>query len=103
MAFLVLVQVKSRKSETLSYIISKSKHDQKQHSALSGVMASVVGGILNLALLFGWTVIFPNGATDYFALFLTIMSFAALYFLKIDVLLVVIIGGLCGLLKYLLI
>ena len=83
--------------------IEKLRHNQNLTSALSGVTAAVVGVILNLALLFGWTVIFSNAETNYFALILAILSFAALYFLKVDVLLVVIAGGLCGLAKYFLI
>lgn len=83
--------------------IEKLRHNRNLTSALSGVTASVVGVILNLALMFGATVIFPNFQTDYFALFLAIASFIALYFLKIDVLLIVLLGGLCGLSKYLLV
>ncbi len=83
--------------------IEKLRHNQNLTSALSGVTAAVVGVILNLALMFGATVIFPNLQTNYFALLLAVLSFAALYFLKADVLLVVIIGGLCGLAKYFLI
>lgn len=81
--------------------IERLRHNQNLTSALSGVTAAVVGVILNLALMFGATVIFPNLQTNYFALVLAILSFAALYFLKADVLLVVIVGGLFGLAKYL--
>jgi hypothetical protein len=56
---------------------------------------------LNLALTFGATVVFPNLQIDYFAFVLAISSFIALYFFKVDVLVVVIVGGLCGLAKYL--
>jgi chromate transporter len=80
--------------------IEKLRHNQNLTSALSGVTASVVGVILNLALMFAITVIFPNFQTNYFGLCLAVLSFVALYFLKADVLLVVMIGGLCGLAKY---
>jgi chromate transporter len=80
--------------------IEKLRHNKNLTSALSGVTASVVGVILNLALMFAVTVIFPNFQTDYFTLCLAVLSFAALYFLKADVLLVVILGGLFGLAKY---
>jgi chromate transporter len=83
--------------------IEKLRHNKNLTSALSGVTASVVGVILNLALMFAVTVIFPNFQTNYFGLVLAVLSFAALYFLKADVLLVVIIGGLLGLAKYFLI
>jgi chromate transporter len=69
-------------------------------SALSGITAAVVGVILNLALVFGAAVIWPNGltgGTDWFAATLSVASFVALYLLKADVLMVVILGGLAGL------
>lgn len=83
--------------------IERLRHNRNLTSALSGVTASVVGVILNLAIMFGATVVYYNFQIDYFALVLAVLSFAALYFLKADVLLVVIAGGLCGLAKYLLI
>ena len=81
--------------------IEKLRNNKNLTSALSGVTAAVVGVILNLALMFGATVIFPQQETNFFGLFLALLSFAALYFFKLDVLLVVILGGLCGLAKYL--
>jgi chromate transporter len=81
--------------------IERLRHNRNLTSALSGVTASVVGVILNLALMFGATVVFPEGRTDFFALILAIVSFSALYCLKADVLLIVILGGLCGFFKYL--
>lgn len=81
--------------------IERLRHNRNLTSALSGVTASVVGVILNLAIMFGATVVFPERQTDFFALILAVLSFAALYFLKTDVLLVVVLGGLCGLFKYL--
>ena len=80
--------------------IERLRHNQKLNSALSGVTAAVVGVILNLALMFGWAVVLPNLQVEVFALGLAILSFVALYFFKIDVLIVVISGGLCGLAKY---
>lgn len=80
--------------------IEKLRHNQNLNSALSGVTAAVVGVILNLALMFGAAVILPNLQLDVFALVLAVLSFVALYFFKVDVLIVVIGGGLCGLAKY---
>jgi chromate transporter len=74
--------------------------NRKLTSALSGITAAVVGVILNLALVFGAAVIWPNGLSndmDWFAATLSAISFIALYLLKADVLLVVILGGLVGL------
>lgn len=70
--------------------------------ALSGVTAAVVGVILNLALVFGAAVIFPQGLTtaaDWFAAVMSVTAFVALYLFKADVLLVVLAGGLIGLLR----
>jgi chromate transporter len=80
--------------------IENLRHNRKISSALSGVMAAVVGVILNLALTFGATVLFPQMQIDVFAVLLSLSAFIALYFFKADVLLIVIVGGLCGLGKY---
>ena len=82
--------------------IEKLRNNQNLSAALSGVTAAVVGVILNLALMFGVAVIFPQQETNLFGLSLAILSFIALYFFKLDVLLVVILGGFLGLAKYLL-
>lgn len=68
--------------------------------ALSGVTAAVVGVILNLALLFGAAVIWPHGlagGVNWFAAALGATAFLALYRFKLDVLWVVLAGGLLGL------
>lgn len=70
--------------------------------ALSGITSAVVGVILNLALVFGATVIAANGFggnINWFAVVLGIAAFVALYRFKIDVLWVVLLGGLIGLIK----
>lgn len=69
--------------------------------ALSGVTAAVVGVVLNLALVFGSAVVFPNGITgdvDWFSAAMTLAAFVALYRFKADVLWVVLSGGFIGLL-----
>ncbi|MCY7344982.1 MAG: chromate efflux transporter [Pyrinomonadaceae bacterium] len=81
--------------------IERLRHNKNLNAALSAVTAAVVGVILNLALMFGAAVIFPNLQADIFAFSLAVLSFTALYFFKLDVLLVIIGGGLCGLVKYL--
>jgi chromate transporter len=70
--------------------------------ALSGITSAVVGVILNLAIVFGIAVIAPNGLSgsiNWFAIVLGIAAFIALYRFKIDVLWVVLCGGLIGLAK----
>lgn len=68
--------------------------------ALTGVTAAVVGVILNLALVFGVAVIWPQGiggGPDWFAAVLSVAAFVALYRSRIDVLWIVLTGGLMGL------
>jgi chromate transporter len=68
--------------------------------ALSGVTAAVVGVVLNLALVFGAAVIFPQaGPPDLFAAAMSVAAFVALYWFKAEVLWVVLAGGLIGLAK----
>jgi chromate transporter len=74
-------------------------------AALSAVTAAVVGVILNLALLFGAAVIWPDrlqGGISWFAAAMSATAFIALYRLKVDVLWVVLAGGLIGLARALL-
>ena len=69
--------------------------------ALSGITAAVVGVVLNLALVFGAAVIWPHGlagGANLFAALLSVVAFVALYRLKLDVLWVVLAGGVLGLL-----
>ena len=82
--------------------IEKLRGNKSLGGALSGVTAAVVGVILNLALVFGAAVIFPdgfNGPVNWFALVVSSAAFAALFKFKIDVLWVVLAGGIIGLLK----
>jgi len=71
-------------------------------AALSGITAAVVGVVLNLALVFGTAVIWPHGfagGTDWFAAVMSVAAFVALYRFKVDVLWVVLAGGLIGVAK----
>lgn len=70
------------------------------NGALSGITAAVVGVILNLALVFGIAVIFPNGLSggvNWFAAAMSVAAFIALFHFKVDVLWVILIGGAGGL------
>ncbi|HLL77684.1 MAG TPA: chromate efflux transporter [Pyrinomonadaceae bacterium] len=85
--------------------LERLRGNRRLASALTGITASVVGVILNLALVFGAAVVFPRGlagGVDLFALALSAAAFFALYKWKADVLLVVIVGGLVGLFRALL-
>ena len=82
--------------------IEKLRGNRLLTGALSGVTAAVVGVILNLALVFGAAVIFTNlsfADINWFAAMLSLAAFVALFKVKIDVLLVILAGGLIGLAK----
>jgi chromate transporter len=81
--------------------IEKLRGSKKLSAALQGVTAAVVGVILSLALVFGATVIFANLQINWFALTLSVLAFVVLLRFKIDVMWIVIAGGLLGLLKIL--
>ena len=86
--------------------IEKLRGNKNLTGALTGVTAAVVGVILNLALLFGAAVIWPQGlagGADWFAAGMSVAAFVALYRFKADVLWVVLAGGLIGLVKTLLV
>jgi len=81
--------------------IEKLRGNRLLTGALSGVTSAVVGVILNLAIVFGAAVIFPNGFNanvNWFAAVVSLASFIALFHFKIGVLWVVLGGGLIGLL-----
>jgi chromate transporter len=72
------------------------------NGALTGITAAVVGVILNLALVFGLAVIAPGGSVGQISLFMAAMSitaFIAMYRFKVDVLWVVLCGGVIGLIS----
>jgi chromate transporter len=80
--------------------IESLRGNRHLQSALAGITAAVVGVVLNLALVFGAAVIRPQGPAggiDWAAAAMSVAAFAALTRLKIDVLWVVLGGGLIGL------
>jgi chromate transporter len=86
--------------------IEKLRGNRRLTAALSGITAAVVGVILNLALVFGVAVIWPQGIAgdiNWFAVWLSVVAFVALYRFKVDVLWVVLVGGIVGLVKILLV
>jgi chromate transporter len=67
--------------------------------ALSGVTAAVVGVILNLAVVFGTTVLWPAGPAsgiDWIAVVMCAAAVAAIYRFRVDIVWVVLGGGLIG-------
>jgi chromate transporter len=80
--------------------VESLRENRNLTSALSGITAAVVGVILNLAVLFGYAVIFPAGwrhAPDWFALAVTAGALAALQLFELDEVWVVLAGGAVGL------
>ncbi len=70
------------------------------NGALSAVTASVIGVILNLALVFGAAVIMPDGlggGVSWFSACVSAAAFLAMYRFRIDALWIVLAGGLAGL------
>ncbi len=68
--------------------------------ALSTITAAVVGVIMNLGIVLGLSVFWPHGLGESFngvALALSIVAFVALYWLRLNILWVLLIGGLLGL------
>jgi chromate transporter len=82
-------------------IIEKFQDNQKLKAILSGVTAAVVGVILNLALVFGFAVIYHDAKIHWFPLILSAVSFGILLRFKIDVLWIVLAGGILGFIKLL--
>ena len=78
--------------------IERLRGNAKLSSALSAVTAAVVGVILNLAVWFGWHVIFPTpNAIDWFAVALSAVAFFGLLKWKWDVVAVILASGAAGL------
>jgi len=71
----------------------------KLAGALRAVTAAVLGAVLNLAFVFGSTVLFPSsrsGGFDWFSGLLAVGSFVALWRLRVDVLALVLGAGILG-------
>jgi chromate transporter len=70
------------------------------NGALAGIMASVVGAIANLGLMFAVAVIWPNGlgaGTNWTGISMSVAAFLALYRFKADVVWIILAGGAIGL------
>ncbi|MDQ6632215.1 MAG: chromate efflux transporter [Verrucomicrobiota bacterium] len=77
--------------------IEQLRGNVKLTTALSAVTAAVVGVILNLAVWFGWHVIFPGAKTvDWFAVVVSLVAFVGLTKWKWDVIPVVLGAGILG-------
>jgi chromate transporter len=78
--------------------IERTRDNPRLKHALSAVTAAVVGVIANLALWFGWHIIFPEpGRMDLVPLVLAVVFFGLLYKQKCGVITIVGLGALAGL------
>lgn len=81
--------------------VERLQGNKRLSGALVFVTAAVVGVILNLSVSFGSAVLLDDNNLNVFSILLAAAAFAALYFFKLDVLIVIVSGGLIGLMKYL--
>lgn len=70
--------------------------NERLQAALTGVTASVVGVILNLAVWFGYKVIFPQNSLDAFALGILALALGLRLKYQVPVHYLVPLGALCG-------
>jgi chromate transporter len=79
--------------------IEQLRGNSRLTSALSAITAAIVGVVLNLAVWFGLHVFFPaTGTIDWFAILLCIAAFVGIARYKIDIVPIIIGGGILGLL-----
>ena len=80
--------------------IERLRGNAQLSAALTTITAAVVGVVMNLAVWFGWHVLFPRGfagAPDLFAIGLCVAAFIAMQRFKWDIIPIVIVSGLRGL------
>ena len=81
--------------------IEQLRQQTRLTCALSAVTASVVGVVFNLAVWFGWHVLFPGGTrVEWFALTVAVAAFVAMQRFKVGLIPVVFASGALGLLRY---
>jgi chromate transporter len=83
-------------------VVEKFQGNERLSGILQGVTSAVVGVILSLAVAFGSAVIFQEKGANLFALVLGLAALIVLLRFKLDVLWIVLAGGLIGFLKFLL-
>jgi chromate transporter len=79
-------------------VIEASRRFSRLTASLSAITAAVVGVIFNLAIFFGSHVFLRDGASlDLYAIAIAILSFAALWRFNLNILYVILGGGVAGL------
>jgi chromate transporter len=81
--------------------VERLRHSRRWAAALGGITAAVVGVILNLAVIFGAAVLFPQGEIDLFALGVAALALLVLLRWRVEAHWVVLGGAVCGLLRLL--
>ncbi len=87
-------------------LVEKTRDDIKFTAPLTAITAAVVGVILNLALFFSIHTFWPvgfDGNLEWAAVVLAVIAFFALYRLKMDVIILIVLSGLMGLMHQLII
>jgi len=88
-------------------LVEATRNDLKFTAPLTGITAAVVGVILNLAMFFAYHVMWPNGMgedfdklaeVEWFAVFVCIASFVALFRFKVGMMTLIAVTGGLGLL-----
>jgi len=77
-------------------ILEAMAGNQRLQAALTGVTAAVVGVVLNLAVWFGYKVIWPNNGIDLFALTSAVISLLLLQKLHFPIHYLVLLGAAAG-------
>jgi chromate transporter len=86
-------------------LVESTHGDLKFTAPLTGITAAVVGVVLNLALFFGWHVIFPraseaapfSGGFEWFYALISVVAFIALWKYKQDIMKVIVACAVIGL------
>ncbi|MFN7140321.1 MAG: chromate transporter, partial [Limisphaerales bacterium] len=78
--------------------VERMRGNVRMNTALSAITAAVVGVVLNLAVWFSLSVLFPKGTIDWFPAVVAAIAFIGMVKWKWDVIPVVIGAGLLGLL-----
>lgn len=82
-------------------LIERLTHDRRAAAALAGVTSAVVGVIASLAVTIGRAAFLPAGRIDLVAIGLAVLAFIALVRLKASPLVLVVLGGVAGVIRWL--
>jgi chromate transporter len=81
-------------------LVERTRDDVALTAPLTAITAAVVGVIVNLAVYFGWHVLWPHGAFDWPSMTITVLALLLLVTKKLDVIPVIVLSGAAGLLLW---